>query len=188
MSEENTNVETQDEGQQEEKEQINMDDIKKLIQSETDKVRTEYSKKLKSLEKEKEDLLKEKMSEDEKKAFEFEQLQKELSDKEKAIQERELNLKTIELLKESELPLEFRSFVVGIDEDTTIKNVEAFKAQWQQSIKEEVDKRFKASGREVERSEEKPGEVTKEQFNKMGYKERVKLATDNPELYKKLKG
>ncbi|MGG7160233.1 phage scaffolding protein [Clostridium baratii] len=34
----------------------------------------------------------------------------------------------------------------------------------------------------------KPTTITKEQFNKMGYLERVKLNQDNPELYNSLKG
>ena len=63
--------------------QMTAEDIKKLIQSETDKVRTEYAKKLKAEQDEKDRLLKEKMSDEEKAKFERDKLQKDLEERER---------------------------------------------------------------------------------------------------------
>lgn len=131
---------------------ITMDEIQKMIQSETDKVRTEYVKKVKALETEKEELEKAKMTEEEQKKFELEKLQKELTEKEGAIQRRELTIKTVDLMREAELPLEFRDFIIGADEENTKEKLQSFKVEWDKALKEEVEKRFKGSGREIQKT------------------------------------
>lgn len=154
MSEENKQetvetVETKEQGQS-----LTIEDVQKMIQSETDKVRTEYSKKVKDLEKEKEAIKKEKMTEEEKAQYEIEQYKQQLSEKEKAIQERELNIQATDLLKENELPLDFRPFLVGKDEESTTQNIESFKSLWIKTLNEQVDQRFKNSGRTVNTKED----------------------------------
>lgn len=165
---------------------LTKEDIQKMIQSETDRVRTEYSKKVKALEQEKEELEKEKMTEEEKAKFELEKREKELADREKEILKRDLTIRTVDLLKENELPLDFREFVTGKDEDSTNERVDTFKKLWDEEIKKAIDDIYKSNGRKVKKATG-DNEITKEQFDKMSYTEKVELYNENIELYEKLK-
>jgi hypothetical protein len=146
---------------------LTMEEVQKLIQSETDKIRTEYSKKLKTTEKEKEDLLKTKMTDDEKVKFELEKLQKELSEKEKSILAKELTIKTIDLLKENDLPLDFKDFVLADSEENTINKIKKFKEIWNKAIANTVDDKFKDNGRKPNESPKAKDELAQlqEQYN-----------------------
>ena len=137
---------------EEKKEEVmTKEEIQKLVQSEADRVRTEYSKRLKELEEEKTALEKEKMTEEEQRQFDLEKMQQELEKKEKAIRDRELTIKTTDLLKEKELDLDFREFVIGEDEESTIERVEKFNSLWTKALEEAVNNRFKGSGRVIEK-------------------------------------
>jgi hypothetical protein len=69
--------------------------------------------------------------------------------------QRELNLKAVDLLTENELDLEFRPFVIGSDEETTVAKVETLKKVWQNAINKAVETRFKENGRNVDTKAEK---------------------------------
>lgn len=173
-------------GQTETKEEkvLTEKDIQKIVQSETDKVRTEYSTRLKELEKQKAELEKEKMSEEEKRQFDLDKLTKELAQKEIEIKNRELTIKTVDLLKDLDLPLEFREFVIGADEDDTVKRVEKFGELWTTALEVKVRDRFKESGRQIKQGTEPT--VNAKDFSKMTYTERLKLKQDHEETYNKL--
>lgn len=185
--EEETKVQVEQTGatEQEQKTEqpITAEQIQKMIQSETDKVRTEYSKKVKDLEAEKTALEKEKMTEEEKARFDLEKLQKDLLEKESAIQNRELTIKTIDLLKDKELPLEFREFVIGQTEESTITRVESFTKIWNEAIKKEIEKQFKEGGRTVNKTTGKAG-LTKDDILAMTDPiERKKKIAENIDLF-----
>lgn len=166
---------------------LTLDDVKKLIQSETDKVRTEYSKQLKSKDKELEDLKKEKMTEKEKLEYELNQKSDELSKREKDLLDKEMTIVTIDLLTENKLPLEVKPFVMGSSKEDVAEKVKLFKTMFDNAVKSAVDERFKQSGKEYQKGDTSNGEVTKEHFSKMSYTERLELHAKNPELYNKLK-
>lgn len=140
-------IEKGTESESKESNSLTLEEVQKMIQSETDKIRTDYSKKLKDKDRELEDLQKSKMTEEEKAKFELEKLQNDLSEKEKAIQLRELTIKTVDLLKENDIPLEFRNFLIGQDEESTAEKVRQFKELWSSEIQKSVEERFKTSGR-----------------------------------------
>ena len=160
---------------------LTMEEIQRMIQSETDKVRTEYSQKLKDAKAEAERLAKEKMTEEEKAEFERQKLQKELQEKEQALLERELNLKAVDHLTEAKMPLAFKDFVIGQDEETTKARVATLKALWQTELEQAVQERFAEKGRKPH----EPGDGTtknpwsKEHFN---LTEQARLLRENPEL------
>ena len=131
--------------------------VQKMIQSATDRIRTDYSKKLKQLEEEKEALIKEKMSEAEKKDYE-------LNKREKAIREAEAQLlaSNIETTAATELarldiPFDFKDFIKGESVDDTKARAEQFHELWKAAVSEEVQKRFAANGRHVQRGQQQPG-------------------------------
>src|SRR5690625_265535 len=82
--------------------------VRKMIQSETDRVRTEYVKKLKALEAERDELKKQAMSEQERQQFEAEKRAEELEEKDRLLRQRELALYAVDALREKDLPIEFR--------------------------------------------------------------------------------
>lgn len=174
------------------KEELTLEQVKKLIQSETDRVRTEYVKKLKSKEQEMDELKKSNMTEQEQLDYEKKELEKVLSEREKALIEKEeafkrsqLELQTIELLKDEQLPIEAKNFLISTNIDTTTDNVKAFKVMFDNAIAQVVGERIKNTSK-THKTSGKTGITTKGDFNKMGWKERNKLYISNPELYKEL--
>ena len=168
---------------EETKEELTLEQVQKMIQSETDKVRTEYSKKLKALEREKEELEKAKMTEEEKAKYELEKYQKELAEKEKAIALKELTIITGDLLKENGLPFEFRDFLIGTDEEDTKLKISLFKKEWDRAIKAEVEDRFKASGREINKGSKRT--MTREEIMKIqDPSQRIRAIRENQDLFK----
>jgi len=148
-----------------EQQELTPEKVKKMIQSETDKVRTEYVKKLKALEKEKEELLKEKMTEEEKKKFEQEKREKELMEKEKLIREKEIRLRAINLLQENEMPISFQEYVLAETEEEVEKKILNLKELWKKELQAAVEKEFKAHGREPDKQKKKDtGLYTKEEL------------------------
>jgi hypothetical protein len=167
---------------------LSADDIKKLIQSETDKVRTEYAKKLKAEQEEKERLLKEKMSEEEKAKYEREKLENDLKEREAALNAREVALHTIDKLTASGLPLSFKDFLVGQSKEDADKNIEAFSKAWQEEIKKAVDAKFKESGEEPGKRKGGGAGAVKNPWSKEHFNltEQARILKEDPNLAKQL--
>ncbi len=159
---------TQEEGQT--SEALTEEKVQRMIQSAEDRVRTDYAKRLKELEAEKEALKQERMSEEEKRQYELEKMQKELTEKEQAVKDRELALRTVDLLREYQLPLEFSDFVRGGDEEETTERVKQFKKLFQKTVQEAVEEKFRGSGVDPHKSKD-TGSLTREQVEKMSPEE-----------------
>lgn len=145
------------------------DEISKRIQSETDKVRTEYSKKLKTTE---DELAKFKPVEKSDAEKELDKRIAELETKQKEIDSKEKSMKVQELLTGSNMPKDLAKYLnLGDDTETSIKEVVNILSQ-HMSYKPVNHKKTET--------------ITKEQFKAMKYSERAKLAEDNPELYETL--
>ena len=79
------------------------------------------------------------------------------------------------------------SIVVKDTAESTQEAVEGFVALVNELADKKVGEKLK--GKTPKKMEETTaGEITKEQFNKMGYQSRNELLRNNPELYHKLKG
>ncbi|WP_419958970.1 DUF4355 domain-containing protein [Psychrobacillus sp. BM2] len=161
---------------------LTQEDVLKMIQSETDKVRSDYSKKLKDKEKELEDLKVAKMSAEDKKQHEEDLLRQE----NESLKKDKLRYIAIEHLAKNTLPLEVAEFVVTGDEASTIERIGIFKNVFDSAVAAKVNDTFKASGTQHVHGNGAVT-VTKEDFNKMNVTERTKLFNENPELYKQLK-
>lgn len=146
--------------------------VQKYVQSETDKVRTDYSQKLKTANDELAQY-KPKEKSDAEKALEdritaLENREKELANKEKA-------MSVAAKLKEKELPEGLAKYLsVGDDMDKTIEEVGALFGNY-----------FLSGSNKPGNHKTNKG-VTKEDFKKMSYGERAKLYQDNPTLYQAL--
>ena len=146
--------------------------VEKLLQSETDKIRTEYSQKLKTVNEEL-NQYKPKEKSDAEKALEdrisaLEAKEKELANKEKA-------MTIANKLKEKELPEGLAQYLsVGDDVDKTIDEVGALFGNYFLSGSNKPSNHTTNKG------------ITKKDFQKMSYMERTKLFQENPSLYEAL--
>lgn len=149
-----------------------IEQVNKLVQSETDKVRTDYSTKLRTAN---DELAKFKPIEksDSEKALEERLLA--LETKEKEIADKERAMTIADKLKAKGLPSELGEYLnIGDDIDGSIKKVGTA-----------IGNYFLASGNPPTNHNTNKG-ITKSDFAKMSYGNRAKLFQENPELYKTL--
>ena len=124
-------------------------EIKKMIQSETDRVRNQYSTQIKELKSQLDSIQKEKMTDEEKAKFEQEQLSNRLKEKEAELSAKEIRLKVIETLTKKGMPLEMVDVAMGKDEDDTNKRIAILEATLQKQAEKVVEQKFKELGRDV---------------------------------------
>lgn len=149
-----------------------MAEVQKLLQSHEDRIRTDYSKKLKDAN---DELAKYKPVEksDEEKALE--ERVATLEAKERELAEREKAMTIANKLKEKELPVDLAKYLnVGEDIDTTIEELGTVFGNYflEGSNKPTNHNTYKG--------------LTKKDFVQMSYGERAKLYAENPTLYSAL--
>ncbi|MBD7909740.1 hypothetical protein [Clostridium cibarium] len=149
-----------------------LENVKKLLQGEGDRVRTEYSKKIKELEGK---VPKEKSQEE----LTIEARLKAIEDKEKELTKRERLNKVSSKLKEKGLNEGLSKYLhIGDDiDDEGLNNYLDGIA----SILGSNENGYKAKGHEG-----KTNAITKEQFNQMSYQERADLYSTNKTLFDQL--
>lgn len=84
-----------------------------------------------------------KLSTEEKEKELLKKQQEEIEKRERAIAQKELELKTIGLLQEKQLPIEFKDFVIGADEEDTLSRIDSFQNFFQEAIQKEIESRLK---------------------------------------------
>lgn len=142
--------------------------VTKYVQSETDKVRTDYSQKLKTVN---EELSKYKPAEKSASELALEEKMKALEEKEKELSKRENSINLENKLTAKGLPKELAQYLnVGENEDEVLTKIGE----------------LVLSNGNVPGNHSKSTGVTKDEFKKMNYIERAKLFQSNPELYKAL--
>lgn len=166
-SETNTDVNGTNTNDATETKPLSLEDVQKMIQSETDKVRGEYSKKLKDKDAELEDIRKSTMTDAEIKAEEKKKLEESLSKRETELLHKELTLDTIDMLKQSDLPIEFKDFLIGKDADATKSNVESFNKVFKEQLEIMVKERFKGTGKDHNEGSGQTGRYTQDDIAKM---------------------
>ncbi|MBW9169762.1 hypothetical protein K2F43_00915 [Clostridium estertheticum] len=155
------------------KEFMSKEDSTKMTQSETDKLRTEYSKQIKGFE-DKIKTLEPIVKTDAEIALDARLLA--LEGKEKEVASKEKLLNTTDMLKAQGLPSELAKYLQGAEnvetEITSLKGVfEALK----------LDNSYKPTNHKPNNDS-----MTKEQFKGLNYTERASLYTSNPTLFAKL--
>lgn len=154
-------------GEDTKKDTLTLEEAQKLAQSEADRVRGEYSKMLKEKETALETLRKETMTEEERAQDDAQKLMKTLKEREAELERKELALKTIDLLKENDLPLDVKDFLIGKDEESTVDNIKAFKTVFDSALNTAVTDKFKKSGKEHTDSSGHSKRYTQEDISKM---------------------
>ena len=126
-----------------------------------------------------------KMNKEEKAAYMQQKKEKELSDREAVITRKELMTEAKNTLVEKKLPVSLAEVLNYADADTCNKSISAVEKAFQEAVEAAVNERLKGGTPPKKAPQEN---VTKETYAKMGYTERLKLKTENPELYKQLAG
>jgi vacuolar-type H+-ATPase subunit I/STV1 len=167
------------------------DEVKKLVQSEADRMFTQGSKKLREKwEQEQQEKIKQaeelaKLSEKERAAKELEIQRTEFEQEKSKFQRERLTLQTEKDLISKDMPAEFAPFVVADTAEQTLININTLQASWQAAIEKAIDDKVKGrtpAGNQAPTT----GAVTKEQFEKMNYLERLELKQKNLKLYESL--
>lgn len=125
-----------------------------------------------------------KMTKEEKARYLQKKKEKELTDREAAVTRKELMAEAKNTLAEKKLPVELAEVLSYTDADSCKSSIAAVEKAFQKAVEAAVNERLK--GGEPPRRPPEENMPTKEQYAKMGYAERLKLKTENPELYKQL--
>lgn len=152
-------------------EPLTLEQVQKMIQSENDKIRGEYSKKLKDKEKELEDLRLASMTEDERKVEELKKREEAIQKQQTELTLAKLTIETVDLLKENNLPLEAKDFLIGKDSDSTKANIQVFKTMFESALETEVHKRFQSTGKEFVDATKSVKGLTREDIKTMSASE-----------------
>lgn len=148
--------------------------VQKLIQSETDKVRTDYSTKLRTAN---EELAQYKPKEKSASELALEERISALEQREKEIANKERAMTIADKLKAKGLPSELGAYLdLGENIDEGLENVGTALGSY-----------FLQNGDKPAGHNTSKG-ITKEDFKKMSYSERAKLFQENHELYQALNG
>ena len=129
-----------------------------------------------------------KMNADEKEAYEREQLEKELEEYKRKDQFYSMSREATKMLAEHDIQAndDLLKFVVDDSAEETQSKVNSFVELVNAKVEEGVQKAL--SGRTPKAHVNANQVVTQEEFNKMGYSERVALKQKDENLYNKLKG
>lgn len=149
-----------------------MASVQKYVQSETDKVRTDYSQKLRTVN---DELAKYKPAEKTESEKALEERLKALEDREAELAAKERSQKIASKIKAKGLPEELAQYLtIGDNIDEDVEKVGAALGNYF------LNANYKPESHASNRG------ITREQFSKMSYIERSKLYKENPELYKML--
>lgn len=149
-----------------------MAEVQKLLQSHEDRIRTDYSKKLKDAN---DELAKYKPVEKSETEKALEERLSALEAKEREIANREKAMTIANKLKEKEIPVELAKYLnIGDDMDTAIEELGT------------VFGNYFLNGSNKPSNHQTNKGITKQDFKKMSYAERAKLFQENPTLYNAL--
>ena len=170
--------------------------VEKMLQAETDrkvskaletakaKWQEEFQTKLAEEKNQAEKLAK--MSESERLQAEFDKQKQAFENERQQFLREKLELQTVKELSTLGLPTDFSTFVMADDAETIKTNISILKEQFEMAIEKAVEEKLK--GHTPKTATKAGSTVTKEQFKKMGYKEKMQIFNTDPELYNQLKG
>ena len=182
--EENINLETAEQGQEEEKKTYTEEEVMSLLQKESDRrVSSALKKQAKDYEKK---LSLSKLDEQERATAEKDMRIQELTEKlaQYEIEKNKSELKSV--LSSRGLSAEFADLIqISEDLEESQARIDTLDRLFKQAVAEEVKRRL-ATGKPTVGTGS-ADELSREKFKKMSLTERNELYRDNPELYKKLK-
>ncbi|MDW8706756.1 DUF4355 domain-containing protein [Streptococcus suis] len=128
-----------------------------------------------------------KMNAEDKQKYQLDKREQDLADREAAITRRELTAEAKTILSERGLPIELVDVVNLTDADSVRDSIDAIQKTWEAAVLKGVADKTKGSA-PMKKAPVESGQITKEQFNRMGVRSRNELFERDPELYRKLRG
>jgi len=159
----------------------NQEELAKLIQSETDKVRTKYSTEMKKLQDQLTQLQLQSMTEQQKAEFELKQKTEELAKKEAELNKKMLDLETKELVSSKGLKPELAILLTADTIEGRKAQLEVLVKTMNLEVKEEIIK--KVGQDDPRQSNVKNDGAKGYDWNKMSYAEKVELYQKDQKLY-----
>jgi hypothetical protein len=157
--------------------------VEKAAQSAADRVRTEYSQKLKEAQTEIENLRLEKMTAKERADHEAKKLKEALEEKERNLNRRELELLATKSLEKEGLDMEFLDYVIGTDRDATLGKITQLKKTFDDAVSKAMDKYRRDNGRDPNKGREGSGATS--EVTGMTPAQIQQKATSDPEWFRK---
>lgn len=160
---------------------------KRFTQEEVDKIiKDRLTRERVKAEKEQEEAKKlAKMNADEKAKYERDKLLEELNQLKAEKSKRELQDTARDMLKEKNIDTDLLAFLDYTDAETCKASIDKLSKVWDKAIEKAIDNRIKTKTVPKMANNNNNG-ITKEQFNKMGYKQKLELYNKNKDLYDKL--
>lgn len=163
------------------------DQVKDLLQRETDRRVTDALKKQEQSFKAKltESEKLSQMNAEQKQVYEYEQKVKALEAREKEFNLMSNKVEAQKILSSRELPVEFADYILAEDADTMMANIKVFEKQFKAAVNDAVSKKIASPAPKTGTSTSQVG-LTKEKFRKMSIPEQSNLFRTNPALYKEM--
>ena len=183
--ESNQVVETKQE-KTEQKAETKTSEAKTFTQEEVDKIiKDRLARERVKAEKEQEEAKKlAKMNADEKAKYEHDKLVEELNQLKAEKSRRELQDTARGLLQEKNIDTDLLPFLDYTDAESCKASIDKLSSAWNKAIEKAVNDRIKTNT--VPKMANNTNTITKEQFNKMNYQQKLELYNKNKDLYDKL--
>ena len=189
----NQNLDNQNQDNQ--NQTFSKEEVDKMLQSETDKrvsqaIATakakweeEFNQKLES---EKSEALKlAKMNEEERYKMELEKQKAEFETEKKQFLRERMELETVKELSALNLPTDFAKYLLADTAEEIKQNIQTFKTHFEQALEKAVSEKLQGTTPKTSTNKDVKV-VTKEEFNKLNYAERMAIYEANQDLYKQL--
>lgn len=169
-----------------EKADIKTSEAKVFTQEEVDKIiKDRLARERVKAEKEQEEAKKlAKMNAEEKAKYEHDKLVEELNQLKAEKSRRELQDTARGLLQEKNIDTDLLPFLDYTDAETCKASIDKLSSAWNKAIEKAVNERIKTNT--VPKMANNTNTITKEQFNKMNYQQKLELYNKNKDLYDKL--
>ena len=180
-------VETVEDETGEESGTFTQEEVNEIVKSRLSRKDNEFKKELDKLVNEKlaEAKRQEQLTEEQKEAERLQNLAKELEDKQRELDFRDRFSEAESGLRKIDLDPRFAQWLVNEDKETTESNIKEFQSLFDKAVELRSVDKLRGKTPKANKSQKSKG-VTKEEYNNMGYSERMALKAKDPALYEQL--
>lgn len=163
------------------------EEVNEIVKSRLSRKDNEFKKELDKLVNEKlaEAKRQEQLTEEQKEAERLENLAKELEDKQRELDFRDRFSEAESGLRKVDLDPRFAQWLVNEDKETTESNIKEFQSLFDKAVELRSVDKLRGKTPKANKTQKSKG-VTKEEYNNMGYSERMALKAKDPALYEQL--
>lgn len=163
------------------------EEVNEIVKNRLSRKDNEFKKELDKLVNEKlaEAKRQEQLTEEQKEAERLQNLAKELEDKQRELDFRDRFSEAESGLRKLDLDPRFAQWLVNEDKETTEANIKEFQSLFDKAVELRSVDKLRGKTPKANKTQKSKG-VTKEEYNNMGYSERMALKAKDPVLYEQL--